>query len=197
MFKFILREPHLPKPKCAKRNDKNSDPFRTMQGPAGQKTARRNICCPAADAERLSSRFLAHFPDESVVIKMEQRRSGHHTSEHAFDCVDADVRFEIAQGHVGEDQAHIKTNQRATAPEYKTHKTADRAICLNPFAIVNPNQGEVLDIVKYFEQGNADENAGHDVVAVPPKRNTRDKEHQLYRTWSLPADPHPDKICQK
>src|SRR5439155_20871384 len=107
MFKFILREPHLAKPKWAKRNDKNSDAFRTMQGPAGQKTARRNICCPAADAERLSSTFLAHFPDESVVIKMEQRLSVHYTVEDAFDYVDIDARLEITQRPVGEDQAHV------------------------------------------------------------------------------------------
>src|SRR5207245_10731388 len=121
MCKFILREPHLAKPKCAKRNDKNSDPFRAMQGPAGQKTARRNICCPAADAERLSSRFLAHFPDESVVIKMEQRRSGHYTSEDAFDYVDIDARLEITQRPVGEDQAHVKPHQRTAAPANEAH----------------------------------------------------------------------------
>src|SRR5207244_11199773 len=97
----------------------------------------------------------------------------------------------------GEDQAHVKTDHRATAPEHETHKPADRTICLNPFAIIDPNQREVLDIVKYFEQRNADENARHDVVAVPPKRDARDEKRQLYRIWALPTDPHPDKICQK
>src|SRR2546426_4119440 len=150
MFKLILREPHLPKPKCAKRNDKNSDPFRTMQGPAGQKTARRNICCPAADAERLSSRFLAHFPDESVVIKMEQRGSGHYTSEDAFDYGDIDARLKIPQRPVGKDQPHVKTHQRTAAPKHEAQNPADRAVGLNPFAIIDPNQREVLDVVKYF-----------------------------------------------
>src|SRR6266487_5887325 len=107
MFKFTLRQAHLPKPECGKRNDKNSHPLRAMQSPAREKTAPRNICRAAADAKRLSSRFLAHFPNESVVIKMEQRRRGHYTSEDAFDYVDADTRLEVTQRPVGEDQAHV------------------------------------------------------------------------------------------
>jgi len=128
---------------------------------------------------------------------MEQRRSGHHTSEHAFDCFDADTRLEIAEGPISEDQPHIKADQRATTPEHEAHKPADRAVGLNPFAIIDPDQREVLDIVKYFEQCNADENARHDIVAVPPKSNARDEKHQLYRIWPLPGDPHTDKVCQK
>ena len=128
---------------------------------------------------------------------MQERRRGHHTSENAFDYIDSDTRLVITQCPVGKDQAHVKTDQRATASEDETHKPADRAVCLNPFAIINPNQREVLDVVKYFEQRNADENARHDVVAVPPKRNARDEKHQLYGAWPLPADPHPDKICQE
>src|SRR5437867_2895535 len=196
-FKLAPRGAHLPKPECPKGNDKNSNPFHAVQGPTREKTIRRNIGCAATDAERLSSGFLAYFPNESIVIKMEQHRSGHHTGEHAFDCIDADIRFEITQRPVGEDQADVKTDQRATAPEHEPHKPADRAVCLNPFAIIDPNQREVLDVVKCFEQRNADENARHDVVAVPPKGDARDEKHQLYWIWPLPADPHPDKICQK
>src|SRR6266496_201907 len=197
MFKFTLRQAHLPKPECGKRNDKNSHPLRAMQSPAREKTAPRNICRAAADAKRLSSRFLAHFPNESVVIKMEQRRSRHHTGEYSFDYVDVDIRLEVTQRSVGKDQPHVQTDQRATAPEHEVHKPADRTVRLNSFAIIDPNQREVLDIVKDFEQRNPNENACDDVVTVPPKRNARDEKHQLYWTWSLPANPHPDKICQK
>src|SRR5947209_2534036 len=128
---------------------------------------------------------------------MQERGSGYHTGKYAFHDVDPDTRLEIAERPVGKDQADVNSNQRATAPEHETHKPADRAVCLNPFTIINPNQREVLHIVKYFEQRNANENAGHDVVAVPPKRNARDEKDELYRIWSLSADPHPDKICQK
>src|SRR5206468_10342649 len=107
------------------------------------------------------------------------------------------MRLEITQGPVGQDQTHVKADERAAAPEQETHEAADRAICLHALAIIDPNQREILDIVKYFEQRNANKNACHDVVAVPPKRNAGDKKDQLYRTWSLPAGPHPNKICQK
>src|SRR6266576_5892057 len=111
MFKFTMRETHLSKPECAKRNDKNGHPFRAVQCPARKKTIRRNIGCAAADAKRLSSRFLAHFPNESVVIKMEQRRSRHHSGEHPFDYVDVDSRVEVTQRPVGDDQADVQTAQ--------------------------------------------------------------------------------------
>src|SRR5262249_39583241 len=146
---------------------------------------------------RLASGFLAHLPDESVVIKMEQRRCSHHTGENAFDGLDADTRFEIAERSVGEDQPNIKTNQRATAPEHETHESADRAVRLDSLTIINPNQREILDIVKDFEQRHADENAGYDVIAVPPKRYARDEKHELHRTCSVSPNPCPDVICQE
>src|SRR5438105_15746742 len=101
------------------------------------------------------------------------------------------------RGREGGDRTKRRTHERATAREHETHKPADGTVCLNPFTIVEPNQREVLDIVKYFEQCNANENTGHDVVAIPPERNAGDEKDQLYRAWSLPADPQPDEICQK
>src|SRR5207248_2901657 len=180
---LIPRDVHLPVPECTKRNDKNSRPFGAVQGPTRKKPFRRDISGATTDAERLSSGFFPYFPNEPVVIKMQEGGSGHHPGKYAFDYVDPDARLEIAQRPVGENQAHVKTNQRATAPEHETHKPADRAVCLDPFPIVNPNQREVLDIVKYFEQCDADENACHDVVAVPPKGNAGDEKHQLDRAW--------------
>ena len=109
---------------------------------------------------------------------MQEGGSGHHTGKYAFDDVDPDIRLEIAERPVGKDQADVNSNQRATASEHKTHKPADRAVRLNPFTIIDPNQREVLDIVKHFEQCNANQNACHDVVAVPPKRNAGDREER-------------------
>src|SRR5207302_9435709 len=119
-FKFTPRGAYLPKPEGSKGNDKNSHPFRAVQGPARQKTTRPDIGGAAADAERLPSGFLPDFPNEPVVIKMQQRGSGNHTGKDAFDDVDPDTRLEIAQRPVGEDQAHVKTDERATAPEHET-----------------------------------------------------------------------------
>ena len=150
-FKLVPRGTHLRKPECPKGNDENSHPFRTVQSPTRKKSIRRNVGGAAADAERLPGGFLTYLPNESVVIKMEQRRSGHHTGENAFDCFDADTRLEIAECPVSEDQPHIKADQRATTPEHEAHKPADRAVGLNPFAIIDPDQREVLDVVKYFE----------------------------------------------
>src|SRR4030095_3165704 len=93
-IKFAPDRVRLPKPERSQWNDKNTNPFCAVQRPAWEKPFRRNIGCATADAERLPSRFLAHFPNESVVIKMEQRRSGHHTGEHVLDLLAANTRLE-------------------------------------------------------------------------------------------------------
>src|SRR6266403_5063156 len=118
---------------------------------------------------------------------MEQCRRGHHSGENTFNRFDADIRFRQTQPTVGEHQANINAYQRATPPENKTHKPTDRAIALYPFTIVNPDKREVLHIVEYFEQCDADKNARYDIVAVPPKGNARDEKDQLYGTWSASA----------
>src|SRR2546430_5379171 len=109
----------------------------------------------------------------------------------------ADARLKIPGPPVRKDKANKETNQRAAAPKQKMHEPANRAVGLDPFAIINPNQREILDVVKDFEQRNADQNARHDVIAVPPERYARDQEHQLHWTWSLSANPRPDVICKK
>src|SRR5205807_2126307 len=54
-FELTPRDAHLPEPECPQGNDKNSHPFRAVQGPTREKTICRNVGCAAADAERLSS----------------------------------------------------------------------------------------------------------------------------------------------
>src|SRR6266487_3445991 len=84
-IEFAPGRVRLSKPERSQRNDENAYPFRSVQCPAWEKTFRRNIGRPATDTERLPGRFLAHLPDESIVIKMEQRRRRHHTGENGFD----------------------------------------------------------------------------------------------------------------
>src|SRR5437762_7329572 len=87
-LELIPRDVHLPVPECTKRNDKNSRPFRAVQGPTRKKPFRRDISGATTDAERLSSGFFPYFPNEPVVIKMQEGGSGHHPGKYAFDYVD-------------------------------------------------------------------------------------------------------------
>ena len=168
-----------------------------MQSPAGQKTTQRNICCTTGDTQRLPRRLLANFPNESVVVEMEECRCSHDAGKNIFNGVDADIRFGQTQPTVGEHQAYVHSHKRATAPEHKAHEPTDRAVALDSFPIINPDERKVLHIMKYLEQRNANQNACHDVIAVPPKRNARDQQHQFHRTRPLTAAPHPNKIGQK
>ena len=82
---------------------------------------------------------------------MEQCRCSHDAGKDIFNGVDADKRFGQTQPTVGEHQAYVHSHQRATPPEHKAHETTDRFIALDAFPIINPDQREVLHIVKYFE----------------------------------------------
>src|SRR5207237_9665919 len=97
---------------------------------------------------------------------MQERGSGYHTGKYAFHYVDPDTRLEIAERPVGKDQADVNSNQRSTAPDHETHKPTNRAVCLNPFTIVDPNQREVLDSVKHFKQYHATPHTFIEIVAT-------------------------------
>src|SRR5207249_7196751 len=111
-FKLTANGAHLANPECPQWNDRSSHPFCAVQSPIREKTICRNIGGASANAKRLSRGFLPHFPNESVVIKMEQGRSRHHAGEHALDRFDAYTRLEITERAVGENQSDVKTNER-------------------------------------------------------------------------------------
>src|SRR3954468_3167623 len=92
-FELPLSALHLRKPQYPKGNHKNSDPFCAVQSPAGQKPTQGNICCTTRDTQRLPRRLLANFPNESVVVKMQQCRCSHDSGKNTFNGVDADIRF--------------------------------------------------------------------------------------------------------
>src|SRR5262249_61962531 len=94
-----------------------------------------------------------------------------------FTLVGAKIILRQPRPAVGEHQAYVHSHQRATAPEHKAHEPTNGAVALDSFAIINPNQREILHIVKYFEQCNAHEHTGDNVVAIPPKRNGCDQKH--------------------
>src|SRR5438105_10963587 len=107
------------------------------------------------------------------------------------------MRLVITMRTISEEQPDIKTHQGAATAEHESHETADGSVALDSLAIVNPDQRQVLHVVKHFKQRDAHEHAGHDVIAIPPKRNARDEKHEFHRARPFPAAPHPNKIRQK
>ena len=125
---------------------------------------------------------------------MEQRRSGNNAGKNALDCVDLQLRIKIGERAVGKNQAEIKTDERAAASKNKTHKSADILVFFDPVAVVNPNQREVLHVVKNLKQRNTDEQIGDAVIAIPPKADARDQQREFYRVSSLGMLPTPSEI---
>src|SRR5205807_10294538 len=112
----------------------------------------------------------------------------HDPGEHTRHRVDPDVGIQVTNRAISKNETNIKSNQRSAATENKTHEATDRAVFLDSVAIVNPNQRQVLDVVKHFEQRDPGENIRDAVVAIPPKRDARDKKRQFYRILPRSGD---------
>src|SRR6266404_1174934 len=88
---FRLLAVQLAEPKRGKGNHERDRPFRTVQHPTGKETALRDVSRAAGDPKRLARRFFADFPNESVVIKMQQAGSGNDASKNTLYGFEADV----------------------------------------------------------------------------------------------------------
>ena len=67
------------------------------------------------------------------------------------------MRIDVRDRAVGENEAHIETNQRTAPSEHKSHKPANVAVFLDTVAVVDPNERQVLHVMEDFEQGDAHE----------------------------------------
>src|SRR6266446_5457484 len=99
---------------------------------------------------------------------MEEARCRHHPGEYTLDCLDVDTLFKNPERAIGEDKSDVDTNQRTAPSKNKPHETANRAVLFHAIAIVDPDEREVLHIVKNFEQRDPSKNVGHAIIAVPP-----------------------------
>jgi len=88
---------------------------------------------------------------------MQQRRGGHHPGENPFDGLHPEMRIDEGNRAVGKDEADIKADQRAAPSEHESHKSPNVAVFLDAVAIVDPDERQVLHVVKNFEQRNPDE----------------------------------------
>src|SRR5438477_4523472 len=102
--------------------------------------------------------------------------------------------IEITNRAVSENKTDIKPNQRTTPAKYKPHEPTDGTVFFQPVAIVNPNQRQVLHVVKHFEQRNPGKNIRHAIVTVPPKSDAGDKKREFDRILPRSADPRPDVV---
>src|SRR4029453_11489062 len=119
----------------------------------------------------LARPFLANLPNKTVIIKMEQTGRSDDSGEHARDRVHAEIGIQITDRAVSEHESNVQPHQPSAAAKDETHEAADRTIFLHAVAIVNPNDREVLHVVKNFEERDTGENVGDAVIAIPPKRD--------------------------
>ena len=70
-------------------------------------------------------------------------------------------------------------------------------VFLNPIAVVDPDQREVLHVVKNFEQRNSDENVCYEVIALRPKRDARNQQSYLNGIRPFSDYPKPTEMRDK
>src|SRR5436853_5840277 len=110
-----------------------------MQHPTRQKLERWRRYGSAGQTEMFARRAIAHFRDESVVIKMKKTRRRYYAGEHTLYRLDFETGIEIAKGIVGKNQPDVETDQRTASSKNKAHKTADGTVLFHTAAIVNPD----------------------------------------------------------
>src|SRR6266487_4385472 len=111
---------------------------------------------------------FAYFPDESVVIKMKKTRRRYYAGEHTLHRLDFETGIEIPEGTIGKNKPDVQPNQRTAPAKDKAHEAADRAVLFHTAAIVNPDEREVLHIVKTPAYRDPRQNVVDGVIAVPP-----------------------------
>src|ERR1700736_3308440 len=176
-FTFGFRDlvTNLADPHGAQRNDEHSHPLEAMKHPARKELVGRWGCGSSSKSQVFPGSAFAHFPDETIVIEMEQTGRGHQPVQRPLYGVDLNF-LQQCQRPVSQNKTDVEADESATPPEYEPHESADGAVFLDSVAIVDPNQGKVLNIVEHLEQCDPGKDICNAVVAVPPKCNARPKQ---------------------
>src|SRR5947207_730722 len=141
----------LPKPERTEWNHEHTYPLQAVPLPAWQYSAERDVNGASGKPKRLTRRTLAKFPNKSVEVKMQQSGRGNNARENAFDRVHSDMRIDVRNRAVGQNEAHIKSDQRTAPSKHESHKPANVAVFRDTIAIIDQNQREVLHIVQNFK----------------------------------------------
>src|SRR5688572_25486313 len=123
---------------------------------------------PSLDSQHSPRLGLADLPNEAVVIKMQQGRSGDKADQNVSHRFHRNSRVDEAKRPVGHDQANINADERATAPEDEPHEATDARIPLDACPIIDPDNREVLHIVEHLKKRDAYEDILDAVITVPP-----------------------------
>src|ERR1043166_847262 len=99
-----------------------------------------------------------------------------------LDGLDGCARSGQRDRSIGEDKPDIHADERSASPKHETHEASDAFVALHAGAVINPDDGQVLDVVKHLEKCDAHKNVLDAVVAVPPKNNAAEKQGELHWT---------------
>ena len=61
------------------------------------------------------------------------------------------MRIDVRDRAVGQNEAHIKSDQRTAPSEHESHEPANVAVFLDTIAVIDPNERQVLHVVENFK----------------------------------------------
>ncbi|NJL28875.1 MAG: hypothetical protein HC897_13775 [Thermoanaerobaculia bacterium] len=145
----------------------------------------------------MAGRALTHLPDETIEIEVEQRRGHEHTLEHLFERLDRQPLGNVGERAVGEHQPHVKPGQRTAAAEEEAQQATQPLRRLDPLAIEQPDDREVLHVVEDLEQRHADQDVLDHHAAVPPEAKAGGHQQELDRARRVALEPLPQRVGEK
>ena len=161
----------------------------------------RNACgvvilaATSLQAKALAHRFLAYLPDEPVKVEMKEGGRGYEPKESALNSLLVDPirkQFDIP---VCKHHADVQPDHQPTSPEQEAHEWTHMTSSIDALPIVDPHNGQVLHVVKYLEQSNADYDIGDAHHRIPPEAEADSHHPQLTRAGRLTRPPLPQSIC--
>src|SRR5262249_10823002 len=135
--------------------------------------------------------------DESVEVKMQEGGRRYKPEEHMLNSLSVDPLREQFDVPVGKHHANVQADHGPASPEQKPHERTNLTSLVHTLAIVDPDNGEVLHVVKYFEQSNADYNVGDSYHCIPPEAEADGHHAQLCQAHRLTLAPLLQNICEE
>ena len=122
---------------------------------------------------------LADLPDETVEVEVEQGRGPDDGDQDVLQRDDRDALLQAADKAVADDQSDIEPEHRCTAAEQESREAANVGVAVDPFAVEDPDDGQILNVVKDLEDRDPEQDVVDLDHRVPPVGETDGEGQQL------------------
>ena len=163
--RLIGTRPHLDPGKPQDRQQKR----RPLQSVNGSRHIQRRSS-GRMKVERPPGARIANFPDETVIVKMEQSRCRQEGDQNVPHRSRRDT-FEKLEAAKSETKTDVASDKCSAAAKQKRDEPADASLLLDPPSIEHPDNRQVLHVVKNLKHRRPDQQVRRPCVRVPVERD--------------------------